>query len=167
MYRPSLSSYICAAPTTRSAALISVILAISVSPLRPVHFHIKTVNKVLQRLGNIHTVAHLYPFKVKREERQDSDPNLVSLRGRVQPYESCPPRKFNALKLHLCFPAIKFCAICQVISDCSLGAVPPRQSPAKRASLLLPSLRPMGLTPHPERQVTDALSKVCAPALSI
>jgi hypothetical protein len=42
----------------------------------------------------------LDPFEVQREERQHSNPDLVSLRGHVKPNERCAPRELNALKFH-------------------------------------------------------------------
>ncbi len=61
----------------------------------------------MRRLCNAQAIsiaAYLTPLKVKREEGQDGHPNLIPLRGHVQPNEGCTPRELNALKLHRCFP---------------------------------------------------------------
>ncbi len=61
--------------------------------------------------------AHLSPLKVKREEGQDGHPNLVPLRGHVQPNEGCTPRELNAFKPHRCCPVLTLRAVWQVAAD--------------------------------------------------
>src|SRR5215211_227146 len=61
--------------------------------------------------------ADLPPLKVKREEGQDGHPDLVPLRGHVQPNEGCTPRELNALKLHRCCPVKPLPAKRQVRAD--------------------------------------------------
>lgn len=61
--------------------------------------------------------AHLSPLKVKREEGQDGHPNLVPLRGHVQPNEGCTPRELNAFKPHRCCPVMTLRAVWQVAAD--------------------------------------------------
>jgi hypothetical protein len=61
--------------------------------------------------------ADLTPLEVKREEGQDGHPDLVPLRGHVQPDEGCTPRELNALKLHRCCPVKRLPAKRQVSAD--------------------------------------------------
>ena len=48
---------------------------------------------------------------------QDGHPDLVPLRGHVQPNEGCTPRELNALKLHWCCPVKPLPAVWQVAAD--------------------------------------------------
>jgi hypothetical protein len=43
------------------------------------------------------------PFEVEREEWDDGDPELVSLRSEVHADECCTPRELNALEAHTFF----------------------------------------------------------------
>ncbi len=59
------------------------------------------------------TAPHLAPLKVQREEGQNGHPNLIALRGHVQPNEGCTPRELHALKLHQYVPLTMFPAVGQ------------------------------------------------------
>jgi hypothetical protein len=61
--------------------------------------------------------AHLPPLKVQRDEGQDAQPDLVPLRGHVQPNEGCTPRELNALKPHRCCRVKALRAVWQIAAD--------------------------------------------------